>query len=95
MQAPSKLRRTSRWALLPAIVLTAIVAGLPAAYAWDQQATDAEMSTELSYRAYQGLPQHHSSGAYASANPRERGFGQLDTGGLAGLQVSRDTHNWL
>ena len=51
MQANSKLRRTTRWALLPAIAMTALVAGLPAAYAWDQQATEAQMDFELSQRA--------------------------------------------
>ena len=61
-------------AALTVAAILAVAAGVKTAKAWDQQATDAQMSTELSYRALQGLnaPHTYPSGAYASANPRPR-----------------------
>lgn len=53
-------RRSLRWA----IVLSALFAGLPAAQAFDQQATTAEMDNELNWRAASGTG---FSGAYAQA----------------------------
>ncbi len=57
-------RRSLRWAVVPAIALSALFAGLPAAQAYDQQATTAQMDNELNWRAAAstGL-----SGAYARA----------------------------
>jgi hypothetical protein len=54
-----------------------LAAGASTAKAWDQQATDAAMSTELSYRAAaRGFaPRHSSRGAYASAHSDQRGTG--------------------
>ena len=63
----AKLRRTVRWALLPVIAMTALTAGLPAAYAWDQQATSAQMDNELNWRAAGGTG---FDGAYAQAPAR-------------------------
>jgi len=63
-------------AALTVAAVIALMVGAKTAKAWDQQATEAQMSTELSYRALQGVvPQHYSPGAYASANPRERALG--------------------
>jgi len=39
----STVRRPVRWALVPAIAMIGVLAGLPAAYAFDQQATDDAM----------------------------------------------------
>ena len=67
---------TTRGTLAAALTVAAVIAltaGATTAKAWDQQATEAEMSTELTYRVLG--PHHYSSGPYASANPRERGFG--------------------
>lgn len=57
-------RRSLRWAIVSAIVLSALFAGLPAAQASDQQATTAEMDNELNWRAASGTG---FSGAYAQA----------------------------
>jgi hypothetical protein len=57
-------RRSLRWAIVPAIALSALFAGLPAAQAFDQQATTAEMDNELNWRAASGAG---FSGAYAQA----------------------------
>jgi hypothetical protein len=60
----STLRNTVRWALLPAIAMSAIIVALPAAKAADQQATTAEMDYDLSRRAVtEGFG--NNSGAYA------------------------------
>jgi hypothetical protein len=51
-----------------------LAAGAKTANAWDRQATDAAMSTEINNRAAQGLaPRHDVSGAYASAHSHQRG----------------------
>jgi hypothetical protein len=50
-----------RWAIVPAVVLST---GLPAAQAFDQQATTAQMDNELNWRAASGAG---FSGAYAQA----------------------------
>ena len=67
---------TTRGTLAAALTVAAVIAVMAdatTAKAWDQQAIEAQMSTELSYRV---LGSHHySSGPYASVNPRERGFG--------------------
>lgn len=57
-------RRSLRLAIVPAIALSALFAGLPAAQAFDQQATTAEMDNELNWRAASGTG---FSGAYAQA----------------------------
>jgi hypothetical protein len=57
-------RNTSRWAILPAVALAALFAGLPAAQAFDQQATTAEMDNALNWRAASGTG---FTGAYAQA----------------------------
>jgi hypothetical protein len=62
-------------AALTLAAVIALMAGAKTAKAWDQQATDDQMSYELSYRALQAgnAPRHTPSGAYASANPHLRG----------------------
>jgi hypothetical protein len=52
MQGPitPTLRRAARWALLPAIALTALATTLPA-QARDQQATAAQIDNEMNWRA--------------------------------------------
>ncbi len=57
-------RRSLRWAIVPVIALSALFAGLPAAQAFDQQATTAEMDNDLNWRAASGTG---FSGAYAQA----------------------------
>ena len=53
-----------------------LAAGASTAKAWDQQATDTAMSTELNYRAAQAVvPRRASSGAYASAHSNQNGAG--------------------
>jgi hypothetical protein len=44
-------RRPLRWALMPAIAMIGVLAGLPAAYAADQQATDDAMDNALNWQA--------------------------------------------
>jgi hypothetical protein len=70
-----KARRTRRslgWVIAPPIALSALFAALPAAQAWDQQATGAEMDNEINWRAASGTG---FSGAYAQAPFHE---GQVD-----------------
>jgi hypothetical protein len=51
-----------------------LAAGAKTANAWDRQATDAAISTDINNRAAQGLaPRHDVSGAYASAHSHQRG----------------------
>ena len=64
MQDRNPSRRPARWAILPAIALAALSAGLPAAQARDQQATSAQLDNELNWRAASGTG---FSGAYAQA----------------------------
>ncbi len=44
-------RRPLRWALVPAIAMIGLLAGLPAAYAFDQQATDDAMDNANNWQA--------------------------------------------
>ena len=65
--------RIARWALLPAIAVGALLAGLPAASARDQQATGAQLDNDLNWRAVTGGTGAYgpvyggSYGAYAQA----------------------------
>jgi len=54
-------RRPARWALLPAVAMIGVLAGMTNAFA-DQQATDDEMDNALNWSAARGNPH---SGAYA------------------------------
>lgn len=70
--------------------LIATMVGAKSAKAWDQQATEAQMSSELSYRATGGhdlVPVDHLSGAYASANAYHRGFRSGVAGPLPDFQL--------
>jgi len=60
----SSVRRPVRWALLPAIAVIGVLGGLPTAFAYDQQATDDEMSNAVSHQAARGY-----------AGPRAQYFG--------------------
>jgi len=52
----SGARSAFKKAVLPAIAMATLLAGLTAAKAWDQQATGAEMDYELSQRAAGASP---------------------------------------
>ena len=47
----SSVRRPVRWALLPAIAMIGVLAGLPTAFAADQQATDDAMDNANNWQA--------------------------------------------
>jgi hypothetical protein len=47
----SAARRAVRWTLLPAIAMSAMLVSLPAARAWGQQATTAQMDNEINWHA--------------------------------------------
>ena len=61
----SSVRRVATWASLPALAMTALLAGAPAASAFDQQATGAERDYALSWHAARGG--YGESGPYAQA----------------------------
>jgi hypothetical protein len=50
----SPARRPVRWALVPAIAMIGVLAGLPAAYAYDQQATDDAVDNAMNWQAARG-----------------------------------------
>jgi hypothetical protein len=76
MKTVSAAYTNSFAATMTVAAILGLAAGAKTAKAWDQQATDAAMSTELSHRAAQGfVPRHSSSGAYASAHSDQRGVG--------------------
>jgi hypothetical protein len=76
MKTVSAAYTNSFAATMTVAAILGLAAGAKTAKAWDQQATDAAMSTELSHRAAQGfVPRHSSSGAYASAHSDQRGDG--------------------
>ena len=58
----SPLRRPVRWALVPPIAMIGVLAGLSAAYAFDQQATDDAMGNAISWQAARGT---NDAGSYA------------------------------
>jgi hypothetical protein len=68
-----------RWALVPAIAMIGVLAGLPAAYAFDQQATDDAMDNAINWQAARG---GNTAGSYAQAThdqglvyaPRHRSY---------------------
>ncbi len=76
--ANSSARSSARWALLPAVALIGVLAGLTNASAFDRQATDDAIDNALNWGAAGG---RGSSGAYAQAPnegtvylPRHRHF---------------------
>jgi hypothetical protein len=75
----SSARRPLRWALVPAIAMIGVLAGLPAAYAFDQQATDDAMDNALNWQAARGGGSY--TGPYAQSTneglvyaPRHRSY---------------------
>ena len=48
------VRRPVRWALVPAIAMIGVLAGLRAAYAYDQQATDDAVDNAMNWQAARG-----------------------------------------
>jgi hypothetical protein len=72
-------RAGSFTATLMLAAVIAVMAGAKTAKAWDQQATEDEMNSELVYRPApgHGAPVLHQvpSGAFARANSHEHGFG--------------------
>jgi hypothetical protein len=67
----SSMRRLAKWSALPAVAVAGVLAAQPA-YAWDQQATSAQMDYELSQRAAAGG--YGESGPYAQAFPQGRAY---------------------
>ena len=59
----STARRPVRWALLPAVAMIGVLAGLPAAFA-DQQATDDALDNANNWQAARGSSQ---AGPYAQS----------------------------
>ena len=61
----SNTRRVAKWASLPALAMVAVLAGVPAAYAFGQQETSAQMDNDLNWQAAsRGAGE---AGAYAQA----------------------------
>jgi hypothetical protein len=60
----STVRRPTRWALLPAIAMIGLLAGAPAAFAADQQATDDAMDNAANWQAARG---GNDAGPYAQS----------------------------
>jgi len=50
----SSVRRPVRWALVPAVAVIGVLAGLPTAFAYDQQATDDALNNAMSWQAARG-----------------------------------------
>ena len=76
MKTVSATNTNSFAATMTVAAILGLAAGASTARAWDQQATDAGMSTEPSHRAAQGFaPRHTSSGAYAIAHSHQRAGG--------------------
>ena len=74
----SSVRRPVRWVLMPAIAMIGVLAGLPAAFAYDQQATDDAMDNAINWQAARGA---NFSAPYAQATqegtvyaPRHRSY---------------------
>lgn len=70
----TSVRRPARWAILPAVAMIGVLAGLTNAYAFDQQATDDEMDNAMNWQAARG---DSHSGAYAQFTtpaPRHRSY---------------------
>jgi hypothetical protein len=66
-------------ATLTVAAILGLAAGAKTAKAWDQQATEAAMSTEISHRAAPNfVPRRSWFGAYASARSHQGG---VDSGG--------------
>jgi hypothetical protein len=64
----SSVRRPARWAILPAVAMIGVLAGLSNAFAFDQQATDDEMDNAINWQAAR-------SGSYAQATHQNEGHG--------------------
>jgi hypothetical protein len=58
----NSVRRPTRWALLPAIAMVGVLAGMTNAFAFDQQATDDAMDNAQNWQDVRGSSH---SGAYA------------------------------
>jgi len=56
----SSVRRPARWAILPAIAMVGVLAGLTNTFAFDRQATGPEMDNALNWQAAR-------SGSYTQA----------------------------
>jgi hypothetical protein len=64
----STARRPARWALLPAIAMIGVLAGLPSAFAADRQATDDALDNANNWQAARGSAQ---AGPYAQSTRDE------------------------
>jgi hypothetical protein len=74
----NSIRRPVRWALLPAIAMIGVLAGTPAAFAYDQQATEDALDNATSWQAARGSS---FAGPYAQSTqeglvyaPRHRSY---------------------
>jgi hypothetical protein len=70
MKVRSLVRRPVRWALLPAVAVIGVLAGLPTAFAYDQQATDDAIDNANNWSAARG-------GSYAGAYAQSPDEGQV------------------
>jgi hypothetical protein len=69
----SAVRGSVRWALLPAIAMSAMLVSLPAAKAFDQQATSAQMDDALNWQAAEGYRNAYDRAPYEFGHqPRHR-----------------------
>ena len=68
----SSVRRPARWAILPAVAMIGVLAGLTNAFARDQQATGAELDNQLNLLAARGAGYADS---YAQATHEDVGHG--------------------
>ena len=64
----SARRRPLRRAQLPAVAMIGVLAGLPAAYAYDQQATDDAIDNRINWQAARG---GNFAGPYAQSRHDE------------------------
>jgi hypothetical protein len=64
------VRRPTRWALLPAVAMIGVLAGMTNAFAYDQQATGPAMDNALNWEAARGGGRH--VGPYAQFTPAPR-----------------------
>jgi hypothetical protein len=69
VRTTSSVRRPLRWALLPAVATIGVLAGVPAAFALDRQATDDALDNAINWQAARG---GNYNGSYAQS-PQDEG----------------------
>ena len=68
------IRRPARWALLPAIAMIGVLAGLSNAFAFDQQATDDEMDNAINWQAVRGSSHSGAYAQFTAPAPHQRSY---------------------